>query len=235
MIVWINWYVAIPCSNQMLLCIRLYERSLHSSGARLTWRNLAFATTFMFMDHGTIFHWHPVAAAFLEPEKLHAVGLKGCGWWISLGALFQSECWPWVWIWEWEWEWGWMIDYTNIIHKIMMAVPLILVPLQHTESLQYVLLSCVGYLLPEHDQSLVNNVTDHDVGSPWIQSVSEVIDYKTNQHSFLSKTTFKVTNYTAVHTWLQSSQLQSYSVFLLHHFIDFFIILGPIIQSYLSY
>ena len=164
-----------------------------------TWNFGAFATTFMFMDHGTIFHWHPVVAAFMEPEKLHAVGLKGCGWWISLGALFQSECWPWVWIWEWEWEWGWMIDYTNIIHKIMMAVPLILVPLQHTGSPQYVLLSCVGNLLPEHDQPLVNNVTDHDVGSPWIQSVSEVIDHKTDQHSFLRKTTFKATNYTAMH------------------------------------
>ena len=59
-----------------------------------------------------------------------------------------------------------MIDYINIIHKIIMAVPLILVPLQHTGSLQCVLLSHVGYLLPEHDWPLVNNVTDHDVGSP---------------------------------------------------------------------
>ena len=40
MIACINWYVAIPC-NQMLFCIRLYERSLHSSDAKLTWRNLA--------------------------------------------------------------------------------------------------------------------------------------------------------------------------------------------------
>ena len=60
-----------------------------------------------------------------------------------------------------------MIDYTNmIIHKMMMAVPLILVSLQHAESLQPVLLSHVGYLLLEHDWPLVNNVTDHDVGSP---------------------------------------------------------------------
>ena len=84
MIVWINWYVAIPCSNQMLLCIRLYERPLHSSGAKLTWRNLEFwSICNYFCVHGTIFHWYPVAAAFLEPEKLHAVGLKVSRPWLS--------------------------------------------------------------------------------------------------------------------------------------------------------
>ena len=33
----------------------------------------------------------------------------------------------------------------------------------------------------------------------------------------------KATNYTAVHMCLQSSQLQNYSVFPLHHFIDGFL------------